>query len=344
MRGTTPLGDERSTFVACVLLLVLVVLPHSARAHLYTQCPQPRQCRLWHPSSPGGGQEWQAGADGPVMQNPCGFPVADVPPTTLVVGDTFCFRVYEYVPHTGTVMKVDLSLYPEGPLGEPENFNVHLSGGFSRGSDESKVQAGTHGILITVPNVTCDRCTLRAEQHATDLEVYYWTCADVRIVPASTAHPLGSSDCRTHVAAGTCEEWVPVDEIPSMKVVRGIIAKVAGGLWILVLICVARANGLCCLCGKPTKKDAVPVADGIYDEGAADAESTENLNPMIPAGDSVSATTGQKTRAEALETLKEVRCWLPTVLVTLVLTIPAMILSSKLETCSYSWDQDWENA
>ena len=81
--------------------------------------------------------------------------MADIPPTTLVAGGAFCFRVYEYVPHTGMVMKVDLSRYPEGPMGVPENFNLHLAPGF----DQRRTR--------TRPMLVC--MELQAEQYATDL-------------------------------------------------------------------------------------------------------------------------------------------------------------------------------
>ena len=70
---------------------LLLATASLADAHLFTQCPQPRQCRLWHPSSPGEGESWQAGADGPVSQNPCGFPAADV--RQAASGSTPCARV-----------------------------------------------------------------------------------------------------------------------------------------------------------------------------------------------------------------------------------------------------------
>ena len=231
-----------------------------------------------------------------------------MPPTTLVAGDTFCFRVYEYVPHTGSVMKVVLSLYPEGPLGEPANFNLHLSNATSNGEDETAVSAGTHGVEITVPDITCDRCTLRAEQWATDLQLYYWTCADVRIVRPSAERPIGSSDCRTRITKGTCEEWLPVGQIPSMKVTGMIIWGLVAVSVAVISGAVAAVNGLCCC--KGTSKLSLPEDD-----------------------------CGTKL----VSTVKRTRCWLPIVAPAVALVATGLVLFLVLRSCSYGWQEDWEN-
>ena len=170
------------------------------------------------------------------------------------------------------------------------------------------MSAGTHGVEITVPDITCDRCTLRAEQWATDLQVYYWTCADVRIVRPSAERPIGSSDCRTRITKGTCEEWLPVGQIPSMKVTGMIIWGLVAVSVAVISGAVAAVNGLCCC--KGTSKLSLPEDD-----------------------------CGTKL----VSTVKRTRCWLPIVAPAVALVATGLVLFLVLRSCSYGWQEDWEN-
>lgn len=216
-----------------MMFALLTLAPYLAFAHVWTLCPEPRRCRVAFDTS-----FKYSTNDGPVRQNPCGQEPAATPPTTLVAGDTFCLRYFEYVPHPHT-MRVSYSKEPQGRNGDKAVFENETNI-LATVEHTKTVQAGYKGITVTIPaDLECERCTIQLYQFATDLNYHYYDCVDVKIVQPGTAHPVNSSQCRTRLEAGTCEVVVKKGVVPSYSVYSLTVYAIFPLIWVLFWIAAA---------------------------------------------------------------------------------------------------------
>lgn len=110
---------------------------------------------------------------------PCGVNVRSLSPTPLTAGSTITVRWAETVDHTGSYW-IEFSACGDAnwvrlkTIADTQNGGVPLPHLYSQ--------------TITVPNVNCDKCTIRVVQEMIDnhpdFPTYYYSCADIRITGA----------------------------------------------------------------------------------------------------------------------------------------------------------------
>lgn len=131
---------------------------------------------------------------------PCGHPdnpPGDGEPAVFEAGQTITLRFEEFVDHTGH-FRVALDPTGNDAFTSPANFDDFYNSPEVLLDDIPDAQeGGLHEVEVTLPDVTCDPCSLQLIQVMTDDGAFgpgtsdlYFQCADIVMVPAGS---LGSS-------------------------------------------------------------------------------------------------------------------------------------------------------
>ena len=188
-------------FVCVAFFIALVALmPAHADAHLDLTSPTSRY-----------------GRDA-LKTGPCGIPAGVRSPniTSFEPGETIEVRWDEYIDHPGHYRiafddngdddfvdpPLDHFVNPPSTMGPYSNDTVLLDGIADKGRGESD-----YVVTVTLPNMTCDNCTLQVIQVMTDKEPFttpgddiYYQCADLVLREGGTPPDAGTG---TGTDAGT---------------------------------------------------------------------------------------------------------------------------------------------
>jgi hypothetical protein len=198
-----------------LLLVALLALSFSApaAAHVRMVYPKPRH----------------AGLNPPLKKMPCGVageqkPATAPPENTFRPGQTITVRFNEFIGHPGhfrIAFLADGDNFPEPTsftdIKNPPVLPVLLDGILPHTDSPSNVDREA---TITLPNVTCTRCTLQLIQMMTDKPPYaldtndiYHECADIQLVADSGG---GGSDAGVRDGGGRRDGGRPPDARPPM--------------------------------------------------------------------------------------------------------------------------------
>lgn len=216
----------------CFFITVLVLqLARPADAHMWMQCPKPRQCFYETPlSSNDGDGEWR--------RKPCPFGAKNNGVTYLYRNENFCLRVREFVDHLGWI-DVSIAGVPVGPGDEQSLFSTPLA----YIHDE---QNGTafQQIPVTIPsNVTCNgTCTIQVRQWSDDLNWFYYACSDVVLldrndtqnatkmeamgIDIETADLSEEAMCQSRISDNTCQ-WASGGPLLRVMILQMVVLSIA---------------------------------------------------------------------------------------------------------------------
>eukprot|EP00744_Colponema_vietnamica_P013752 GILI01019283.1.p1 GENE.GILI01019283.1~~GILI01019283.1.p1 ORF type:complete len:310 (+),score=26.84 GILI01019283.1:29-931(+) len=183
---------QAQTTLLVVLAAFLALLPVPIESHIWLQCPPPRQCFYGIPPT-------SLNPDGRWRNAACDSSPGS-PKSTFYAGQSICLRWYEFVAHSG-YYEIWLSASSVG-VGDPQSSFTHL---VAKIQDNDSSQTGYWGATVTLPsNLTCESCTLQILQWVNDFKWYYYSCADVTILPASSASNRTFTDCVSRISSNTC--------------------------------------------------------------------------------------------------------------------------------------------
>ena len=113
---------------------------------------------------------------------------------------------------------------------------------------EDQITTGIQAFDVTLPNITCDHCTIQVKQWASDFNWYYYTCTDIRIVSdnddVNNTHTCVGSDSEW---GKTCE-WSEAGSLMRIMVLQSIILGTVGLVCFLVLVGTIFYTSECCGC------------------------------------------------------------------------------------------------
>ncbi|MCA9712801.1 MAG: lytic polysaccharide monooxygenase, partial [Myxococcales bacterium] len=135
---------------------------------------------------------------------PCGHPdnpPGEAAPTVYEAGQTITVRFDEFVQHTG-YFRVAVDTSGTDGFVSPASFDDFYNSPQVLLDDIADAQdGGLHEVEVTLPDTTCDPCSLQLIQVMTDDGAFgpgtddlYFQCADIVLVPAGTNGGSGSGD------------------------------------------------------------------------------------------------------------------------------------------------------
>ncbi|MCB0367140.1 MAG: lytic polysaccharide monooxygenase [Bdellovibrionaceae bacterium] len=155
----------RGKFLLATLVLFLAV---ESQAHIRLNTPRPRTGTTDGTKSNSGDQD------------PCGGVARGANPLQLTAGSTINFTWDETINHPGRFL-VQFSLQNDQGFSLAQNELLRK---------EDTQNRGSHNESVRLPNVTCDRCTLRLVQVMSDQPgQLYVQCVDIRLVAATGPTP-----------------------------------------------------------------------------------------------------------------------------------------------------------
>lgn len=154
-------------------------------------------------------------------------------------GSSICLRVHEFVPHPG-YFEIYLSDIAVGRDTSDDEANWIILDDFIQDPTEDSITTGIQAFNIDLPNITCNHCTLRVKQWASDLDWYYTTCTDIKIIDNDDDNMMNNNNNDTCVGINsewgeTCE-WSEAGSLLRIMILQSIILGTTGLVAFLILV------------------------------------------------------------------------------------------------------------
>ena len=158
-------------------------------------------------------------------------------------------RVHEFVPHPG-YYQIYLSEIPVGPDTSEDDANWITLADNIPDTTEDQVTTGIQAFDVTLPNITCDHCTIQVKQWASDFDWYYYTCTDIKIVADDSNIDTDDTCVGDESEWGETCSWSEVESLVRIMILQSIILGTVGLICFLILFGVILYTSECFGCRK----------------------------------------------------------------------------------------------
>lgn len=149
------------------------------------------------------------------------------------------------MPHPG-YYEIYLSEIPVGPDTSEDDANWITLADNIPDETEDQITTGIQAFDVTLPNITCDHCTIQIRQWASDFDWYYYTCTDIKIVADDTNIDNTDTCVGDESEWGETCTWSEAGSLVRIMILQSIILGTVGLVCFLILFGVILYTSECC--------------------------------------------------------------------------------------------------